>query len=118
MKKFLKGFVFALRGIKSAYRSEINFRFHLIVTIIIVLAGYIFNISAIAWIAQSLAIGLVLGFELINTAIEELTDMVSPEYNHMAGKIKDLAAGAVLIVSFFAMVTGLIIYLPKILELF
>ena len=116
LSKFFKSFSFAWKGIKSAVLSEFNLRFHLFAAIGVTIAGFYFNISKTEWLIQILAIGLVISMELINSALEELTDLVSPEKNKIAGKVKDIAAGAVLISSIVALVLGLIIYLPIILK--
>ncbi|MCR9248794.1 MAG: diacylglycerol kinase family protein [bacterium] len=112
MKKFFQGFIFAWRGIITSLKSERNLRFHFFVAISVTIAGFIFDISRIDWMMQITAIGLVITTELMNTAIEYLINLVSPEKNDIAGKVKDIAAGAVLISSFVALVLGLIIYLP------
>ncbi len=112
MKKFFKGFIYALRGIVTALKSERNLRFHIFAAISVTIAGFVFDISQIDWMMQTIAIGLVITAELMNTAIEYLTDLVSPEKNDIAGKVKDIAAGAVLISAIVALVLGLIIYLP------
>lgn len=112
MKKFFEGFTYALRGIVAALKSEINLRFHFFTAISVTIAGFVFDISRIDWMMQIIAIGLVITAELMNTAIEYLTDLVSPEKNDIAGKVKDIAAGAVLISAIVALVLGLIIYLP------
>lgn len=112
MKKFLKGFIFAWRGIITSLKSERNLRFHFFAAIAVTIAGFIFDISRVDWMMQTIAIGLVITAELMNTAIEYLTNLVSPEKNDIAGKVKDIAAGAVLISAIVALVLGLIIYLP------
>lgn len=117
MRKFIRGFGHAFNGIAYAARTQLNFRVHLVATIIAVFLGYVLHISAIEWIWIIACIALVLTAELINTAIEILTDMVSPEFNPKAGHVKDAAAGAVLITAIFALITGLIIFLPKIIVL-
>ena len=82
-----------------------------------VLAGLFFDISALEWVAVSLCIALVLALEALNTALEYLTDLVSPEHHPLAGKAKDAAAAAVLIGAAGAAITGFIIFLPKIFAL-
>lgn len=77
-------------------------------------AGFYFEISATEWMIQTLAIALVMSIEGANTAIEEIANFIHPEYHIKIGKIKDLAAGAVFIASVFAVIVGLVIYLPKV----
>jgi diacylglycerol kinase (ATP) len=80
--------------------------------------GYLLHISTSEWLWVALCITLVLVTEIFNTMIETLTDLVSPGYNEKAGHIKDMSAGAVVIAAIFALITGLIIFLPKLLLLF
>ena len=77
-------------------------------------AGFYFEISDTEWILQILAIGLVLGIEGLNTAVEKIADFVQPEFDEKIGFIKDISAGAVMLVSIAASVVGLIIYIPKV----
>lgn len=113
MKKLIRSFGYAFKGIGYAAKTQLNFRVHLIATIIACFLGYALNITANEWQWIILCIALVLTAELFNTAIEFLTDLVSPGYNELAGHVKDISAGAVLVTAFFAVVTGLIIFLPK-----
>ena len=76
-------------------------------------AGFYFEISNTEWILQILAIGLVLGIEGLNTAVEKIADFVQPEFDEKIGFIKDISAGAVMLVSIAASIIGLIIYIPK-----
>lgn len=118
MKKLLRSFGFAFNGIKLAVRTQLNFRIHLIATLLVTGAGFYFRLSAGEWKWIALCITLVLTSELVNTALEVLTDLVSPGHNPKAGMVKDIAAAAVLITAFFSVVIALIIFLPKIAALF
>ena len=109
-------FKYALRGIRAVFRTEINARIHLIIASCVTLAGLIFGITRYEWIAICICIGMVIGAEIFNTAIERLVDLVSPEFNEKAGMIKDISAGAVLFVALASMVTGLIIFIPQIID--
>ncbi len=113
MKKLLRSFGYAFKGIGYAAATQLNFRIHLITTCIAVFMGFALNISVNQWHWIILCIALVLIAELFNTAIEFLTDLVSPDYNELAGHVKDVSAGAVLVTAFFAIVTGAIIFIPK-----
>jgi diacylglycerol kinase (ATP) len=117
MKKFIRGFGYALNGIWHATATQLNFRVHLVAALIAVYGGYALHISTNEWLWIILCIAMVLVAELFNTALEFLTDLVSPEYNKKAGLVKDMAAGAVLITAICAMVIGLIIFVPKLLLL-
>ena len=96
-------------------RHEPQALIHLLAALAVIIAGFSFEISVGEWIAISFAIGLVVVAEMLNTAIEKLTDMVSPEIHPNAKVVKDLAAGAVLMASIVALVIGLIVFLPKVL---
>jgi diacylglycerol kinase (ATP) len=117
IKKLIRSFGYAFKGIKYAAITQLNFRVHLVATLLALYMGYSLNINRNEWQWIILCITLVLVAELINTAIETLTDLVSPQFNEKAGQVKDVAAGAVVITALFALVTGLIIFLPKLLIL-
>ena len=106
-------FRFALKGLSDLLRSQPNARIHLAIAVLVSLAGFFFRISRMEWIAVVICIVLVFALEAVNTALEYLTDLTSPEYNPLAGKAKDVAAAAVLLVAFGALIVGLIIFLPK-----
>jgi diacylglycerol kinase len=116
MKKFLKGFYFAFNGIKYSFRTQLNFRIHGFLALIAIFLSYFLQITLYEWLWIIFAIALVLIVELINTAIETLVDLVSPEFNVKAGLIKDISAAAVLIAAFFALLIGFIILFPKIIH--
>src|ERR1700754_1237215 len=99
MKKFIRGFGYAFNGVRHAAATQLNFRVQLVAAVVAVLLGYIFHISAGEWLWITLCIAMVLAAELFNTAIEFLTDLVSPEYNKKAGLVKDMSAGAVLVLA-------------------
>lgn len=115
--KRARSFKYAFSGIITATKTQANFRIHLIATILVALMGFYFQISYAEWILIILSIGFVISAELFNSAIEFLTDLVSPLQNDIAGKVKDMAAGAVLISAVSAAIIGLIIFLPKIKDL-
>jgi len=117
MKKFIRGFGYAFNGIRIATSTQLNFRVHLVATLLAMFLGWALNISVNEWQWLILCVAFVLVTELLNTAIEFLVDLVSPEYNELAGKVKDVSAGAVLISAIFALITGAIIFLPKLLAL-
>ncbi len=117
LKKRLLSFKYAFKGIQTLASTQPNFQIHLGFTVLVITGGLIFNVSRIEWATLLLAIGLVLGAEGFNTAIEFLTDLVSPEYNELAGKVKDVAAGAVLLTAIAAACVGFIIFIPKILDI-
>jgi diacylglycerol kinase len=117
MRKFIRGFGYAFNGIWHAAATQLNFKVHLVAAIIVIYGGWALHISPDEWLWVTLCIGLVLAAELFNTAIEFLTDLVSPEYNKKAGLVKDMSAGAVLVIAICALIIGLIIFVPKLLVL-
>lgn len=104
----------ALKGMLWLFRNEYSIQIQCGVALIVTGAGYYYCISATEWMLQCLAIGLVMGLEGLNTAIEKLSDYVQPQKDANIGLIKDLSAGAVMLVALSASVVGGIIYLPKI----
>ena len=117
MKKRIQSFVYAGRGIRLVFSSEANMKIHIVVASLVVICGFIFQISTPEWIACLLCIGLVFGAEMINTAIEDVVDLASPDHHELAGKAKDIAAGAVLICAIVSVIIGILIFLPKGLQL-
>jgi len=113
-KNRLQSFKFALKGIQLLFLSETNAKIHLVFTILVIAAGFYFSVSMTEWCLLISAIAIVLCAEGMNTAIEYLTDLTSPHFHELAGKTKDVAAGAVLISAIGAMIIGLIIFLHKI----
>ncbi|MBR6433364.1 MAG: diacylglycerol kinase family protein [Bacteroides sp.] len=118
MKKQLYGFGYAWKGIRCCIGKEQNLSFHLIAAIIVVIAGFILSITKIEWTIVILCIGVVIAAELFNTAIERLVDLVSPQQHPIAGKVKDIAAGAVLVCAVTAAIIGLIIFVPYLTRFF
>ena len=109
---------FALTGIFTAFKEEKNMRSHVLSALAAIIAGLIFRISAIEWLLLLLSIFLVIAFEIMNSAVENVVDLASDYHFSMRAKnAKDMAAGAVLVVSGFAVITGLIIFLPKLWEI-
>ena len=117
MKKLIRSFGFAFKGIGYAARTQLNFRVHIVAALTAVLLGCALHVSVNEWLWIALCMVLVVNAELLNTAIEVLVDLVSPGYNAKAGHIKDISAGAVLVTAIFALLSGLVIFLPKILAL-
>ena len=105
---------YAVKGIWICLKNESNFRIHIVAGILVSFAGYYYGISKYEWMIQTLCIGLIIFAEAVNTAIEELVDLVSPEWNKQAGVVKDVASGAVLLLSIFAVIIGYFIYWDKI----
>lgn len=110
-----KSFVFAFEGLASFFRHEHNAWIHGGATILVLIAAMIVQVSRLEMIAIVFAIGLVWISEMFNTAIEKMMDHISSQRHPDIKAIKDIAAGAVLIAACVACITGLIIFLPKLL---
>ena len=109
---------FAITGIITAFKEERNMRKHMVSAILASIAGAVFRISAIEWLFLLLVIFLVITFEIINSAIENVVDLPSNyHFKMLAKKSKEMSAGAVLVISGYAVLTGLIIFVPKIIAL-
>lgn len=109
----LRSFRYAFRGIAILVLSQPNARIHLLATLAVTALGIWFQISGMEWTVLILTISLVLGLEALNTALEFLVDVISPGYHELAGKAKDVAAGAVLIAAAGSVAVGLIIFAPR-----
>lgn len=113
--RFHQSFNYAIEGIVAAYRQERNTRYHTLISGIVVILGLIVQLTLIEWLWIFQAIVLVFAGELLNTAIEEIVDEVSQkEYYLWAKKAKDIAAGAVCLLSTYAGIVGVVIFVPKI----
>ena len=117
IRKRIESFQFAFNGLKILIREEHNARIHLFAVVCVTIAGFGFKISASEWIAVVVASGFVISMEIVNSAIEGISDFISPEKHEMIKKIKDLSAAAVLLAAITAFIIGLIIFMPKILDL-
>lgn len=106
-------FINALRGILAGFRSERNFLVHLVFAFVSVVLGIWMGLTVSEWRWIALCIALVFAVELVNTAIETVVDLATPDYHPLAKKAKDAAAGAVLIAAIFAAVVGISIFFPK-----
>ena len=117
LKRRFESFKYAFNGLKILIKEEHNARIHLMATIVVIVAGFAFKISFNEWTAILLAIGLVFALEALNSSIENLADFVAPDINENIKKAKDLGAAAVLIGAIVAIVIGLIVFVPKIINL-
>ena len=110
----IKSVGFALRGALLLIRTEASIQVQVFIAIVMTAAGFYFDISNTEWIVQIVTIALIMGTEGLNTAIEKVADYIQPEFDKKIGIIKDVSAGAVMLVSIAATIIGFIIYLPKI----
>jgi diacylglycerol kinase (ATP) len=116
-QRLIRSFGFAWEGIAHVGRSQQNWRIHVAIAAIAIALGLALQISLIEWVALSLTIGLVLGFECLNTAVEAAVDALNAPPSLPAKYAKDTAAGAVLVMAITAVVVGGLIFLPKLLDL-
>ena len=112
LKKRIKSFGYAFKGIASLIRKEHNAWIHCTAIVLVTIAGFHFGITPTEWCIVVLCFGLVLAAEGFNTAIERLVDLVSPDFHPIAGDVKDVAAGAVLICAIASAIVGLIVFIP------
>ena len=113
-RELIASLEFALTGIFTAFKEERNMRKHALSAILAIVAGFLFGISVTEWLFLLLSVSLVIAFEIMNSALENVVDFASDyHFSMLAKNAKDMAAGAVLVISGFALVTGLIIFVPK-----
>lgn len=110
--KLLKKFQNAINGFFYTFKEESSLQIEILISIITIVLGFIFKISLHDWVAIIIVIFLVLSFELMNTGIENMLDLVSYKYNINIKKIKDIFAAATLLVSFGSVIVGCIIFIP------
>lgn len=108
-----KSMGFALKGAIKLITTEHSIMVQSCLAVVLIIAGFYFEISHEEWLIQTLATGLVLGIEGLNTAVEKVADFIHPEYHERIGFIKDIAAGAVFFAAITAIAVGCIIYIPK-----
>lgn len=116
-ESFFKSQGYARNGLKLILKNEKNFRRELVIAVIVITLGFLLNISHFEWIAISLVISMVLISEAINSAIEALCDAVSQDFKINIKYAKDVSAGAVWLSAFVSFVTGIIVFLPYIIEI-
>lgn len=113
----LRSFGHAFRGLMLLLRTQNNARIHAVATVLVLAAGALFGISPVEWTLIALAVVCVWATEALNTAIEFLVDLVSPELHPLAAKAKDVAAGAVLVAAIGSLIVGILVFGPYILKL-
>lgn len=114
LRRRAASFGHAFRGVGAALRSELHLRFHAVATAAVLGLGFYVELSLTEWALVALAVAGVWAAELFNTAIETLTNLASPSYHPLAGRAKDVAAGAVLLAALGALAVGGCVFGPKI----
>lgn len=118
MKRLIKSFGFAFYGLKDALTHEKNFQIQYVIALIIVGAGIYFSLNSTEWMILLICFAVVLSFEMINSAIEKLCNLVCAELNPIIKRVKDMCAGAVLLSAIITFIIGCIIFIPKIKWMF
>ncbi|HZZ98795.1 MAG TPA: diacylglycerol kinase family protein [Candidatus Saccharimonadia bacterium] len=119
MLKFLRSFGYAAKGWQFGLHER-NIRVHVLAAVVVIVLGIYFSVSRVEWSLLLLSIGMVLGAEFINTAVEEVIDVIADQHKELYNKLglpKDLLAGAVLIVAVAALLVGIIIFVPHIMTM-
>lgn len=117
LRRRIDSFRYAFRGLADLFQSQPNARIHLVVACAVIVAGCGLRISRLEWLALIICMALVIALEAVNTALEHLTNLVSPDFHPLAGQVKDVAAAAVLVGAFGAVVVGLIVFVPRLAHL-
>ena len=117
VKGRIKSLKFALKGLWLLITTEHSIMVQISVAVVMTFVGFWLDISKTEWLFQILAIGLVLVAESLNTAVEKLCDFIHPEHDSRIGFIKDISAGAVTFAALVAIVIGVIIYLPLLVNI-
>lgn len=118
LKRLLQSFKYASKGVYYALKEEQNMKIHFLLSFMVFILSIIFGISAYEAIALVLVISFVIAMEMINTIMERVMDIIKPRMHPYAKHVKDMLAATVLIGALASAVVGLIIFVPKILELF
>ena len=114
----LRSFRYAAQGFIFIVRYEHNARIHLFISGLVLIMGFLLHIKRMEWVLVLLCMGFVLTAEMINTVLEKLSDIISPQYNEKIRVIKDISAAVVLVSSAIALISGLFIFLPYLRALF
>ncbi|NLJ44776.1 MAG: diacylglycerol kinase family protein [Bacteroidales bacterium] len=118
LKSRAASFRFAFKGISELFRNEPNAIIHLVAAVIVACAGIILDINRFEWCMIAIVAGIVFVAEIFNTAIENLGDAIDLQFNERIKKAKDLAAAGVLVAATISVITGLLIFIPRIIDIF
>ena len=117
-KSLWASFGYAWAGLLYSLRTQRNFRIHIVAAILVIIAGLILSISILEWAIIAVVIVMVLAAEMANTVVEALVDMVTEKYHPLAKVAKDVSAGMVLLTAIGAVVVGVLVFFPKLLQVF
>lgn len=115
-KRFINSFRYSIAGLKYAYRYEQSMLVHMIAAIMVIVVGFIVDLNLMEWLICFILMGLVMATELINTSIEAVVDLTCPEIHPLAKIAKDTASAAVFVFSLVAFISGMIIFVPNVLD--
>ena len=115
-QSFKNSVICAIEGVLNTIKNERNMKIHVIMMILVVICGFVFQISFIHWMICLILFALILSLEIINTALEALVDLCVNEYHPLAKIAKDAAAGAVLVSAVFSAIIGIMIFVPYLLN--
>lgn len=116
-RKYRESFRYAFWGVKTAFQEERNMRTHVITGLLVLVVSLFLDLTRYEWLWLILVSYLVFVMELINTVVENVVDLVTEEYHPIAKKVKDMAAAVVLVTAGFAALVGIIILLPKLIQI-
>ncbi len=111
-KKRFQSFYYAFQGLLFLFHSQFHAKIHFIFTIAVIFVGFYFSITKTEWLILLICIASVWSLEAVNTAIEQVVDLVTPNYHEKAKNAKDVAAAAVLIAAIFSAIIGFLIFVP------
>ncbi|MBO0993977.1 diacylglycerol kinase family protein [Bacillus sp. SD088] len=118
LKRLVSAFKYAIEGIQYAAKVEKNFQIHLVAAVIVIILSFLLRLDKIEWIFMMISIFGVMALELVNSAMERAVDLATEKIQPLAKQAKDLAAAAVLIYTLMAVLIGILILGPKIIQLF
>ena len=119
LTRLIKSTLYAWNGLKQSFRTEQNFRIEIFLSILIIILGFVFHINLLEWIWVLISAFSVMSAELLNTAVERLTDLIiERRRNNLARQAKDIAAAGVLLMVAQALIAGSVVFVPKILKSF
>ncbi|MBA2869851.1 diacylglycerol kinase [Anoxybacillus calidus] len=116
-KRLLKRFSFAWEGIVFTFKNEKNMKIHCVAALFVCMAAWMFDLSKTEWLLILITIGVVFSLEMVNTAIERVVDLITPEFHPLAKIAKDVAAGAVFVFAIISVIIGAIIFFPHFIAL-
>lgn len=116
-KKLINSFKYAFSGIATAFKSEKNMKIHFTMMMLVIIFGILLKISLNEWLVCIMLFCMVIGSEMINTAVENVVNLAMPTKNEVAKNAKDISAGAVLVFAIGSAIIGLIIFIPKIINI-